>query len=156
MRGAFTLIELVVVLVILSLLSGLVAFSLSGTTDNYRMSQAVETFELFDARARRTARYNQTPIVASIDSSNRILRVQNTNSVKIASFNLPRQVEIDEVRYSAPSDQGKLLVNSRGVSNSYAVRLRRGKLNTWILVIGGSGQILKSVSENKVNAILSM
>jgi prepilin-type N-terminal cleavage/methylation domain-containing protein len=51
MRNGFTLVELVIVIVIMAILASIAAVSLGGTIDRYRMSQAAEVIERFDARA---------------------------------------------------------------------------------------------------------
>ncbi|MEM1208371.1 MAG: type II secretion system protein [Planctomycetota bacterium] len=61
-RGAFTLIELVGALAILSLLAGAVAVVIGGALDNQRSRLAAERFVGWDAHVRRAARNHQRPL----------------------------------------------------------------------------------------------
>ena len=50
-RAAFTLIELVIVIVIMGVLATLAILSLGGTMDRYQLNRASEVIELFDAHS---------------------------------------------------------------------------------------------------------
>lgn len=158
MRRAFTLIELVVVMIIMGTLASMVVYSLGGTIDRHRMSQAVETIEIFDARARRTARTLRGAVNARIDRSEGKLSVNADRPGHDVSFRLPSRVEITEIRFGSKQLRGRetgFRVSAQGRSASYAVQLQRGKLTKWLVVLGFSGQVVTMDKEGEVNAILS-
>ncbi len=156
-RRAFTLIELVVVMIVLALLSSLVVFSLRGTMDHHQLSRAVETFEIFDARARRDARSAQAQVLATIDRNRGRLTVGDRRDG--ATYHLPRQVEIAEIRLRRGSAVGSSMsidVGRQGQTPTYAVCFQRGKTSRWLVVLGLSGQVIALDDQEEVDEILSL
>ncbi len=159
MRNAFTLIELLVVIVLLALLASLTIFSLRGTIDRQQMSRAIETVEVFDARARRTARSAQHAITAVIDSRRNQLSVTTNRESRDISFRLPNRVTVSDVRLGKSSlrdRESKIEINGQGRSATYAIQLQRGKLTQWLVVLGFSGQVVALKNEGELDAILSL
>ncbi len=159
MRKAFTLIELVVVMVVLALLASLTVYSLGGTMDRHRLSRAIETIEMFDARARRTARTTQHAVTATIDRSRGQLSIDTHRNPQAVSFRLPSRVAIGDVRFGTTrrvERESKIEINGQGRSVTYAIQLRRGKLTRWLVVLGISGQVVAMENVGEVNAILSL
>lgn len=160
MRKAFTLIELVVVMVLLALLASLTVYSLGGTMDRYRVSRAIETVELFDARARRAARTTRRGVNVTIDRKSRELLIDPIDpQQENASFQLPSKVEIEEVRFAGSKrsqKQSDFSISGQGRSTTYAIQLRRGELTRWLVVLGFSGQVVPVNNESEVDAILSI
>ncbi|MGI9472561.1 MAG: pilus assembly FimT family protein [Rubripirellula sp.] len=157
-RDAFTLIELVIVIVIMAILSTLAVVSLRGTMDRYLISQAAETVERFDARARRDASRMRQPIRAAIDRNRKRLTI-DTPGPGNAKYHLLNRVEIGKVRLSrrvTVGNQFKIQFSREGASPTYAVELRRGEMSQWLLVLGTSGQIVPLRNEGEVDAILSL
>ncbi len=140
-RG-FTLIELIVVLVIIAVLSGLVMLSVGSTMDRHRLHQAVETIETFDMRLRREARAWRQPIRASVDTHSKVLTVPLADGNERV-FRLPQRVDVLSWRLATQRSGGQQLaiaVDGDGRSPSYVVELGSGKLRLWLVVLGGSGQ----------------
>lgn len=157
-RYAFTLIELVIVIVIMAILSTLAVLSLRGTMDRYMLSRAAETIERFDARARRDASLLRQPIRAAIDRNRKRLTI-DTSRTDNAQYRLPRRVEVGKIRLGRRVTVGnrfEIQFSRRGASPTYAVELRRGDMSQWLLVLGTSGQVVPLSSEGEVDAILSL
>ena len=158
-RHAFTLIELVVVMLILATLAGLVAYSLGGVMDRYQMNRAIETIELFDARARRQAIRSRRPLETRIDRGRNLLSIEPSARRSPATFRLPRRVEIAEIRMGRTTVAGgplQLGINRHGQSESYAIHLQRGSVQRWLVVLGTSGQIVALNDKGEADAILSL
>jgi prepilin-type N-terminal cleavage/methylation domain-containing protein len=162
-RRAFTLIELIVVIVIMGLLATLAVLSTGGMMDRYQLSQAAETIEIFDARARRSAHSLRQPIRAIIQPNQRRLVIAspggNTSRSVAAQFRLPRAVEIAEIRLRrrvTAAGNFEIDYNRQGSSPTYALRLQRGKMSRWLVVLGVSGQIVTLKNEGEVDEILSL
>ncbi len=156
---AFTLIELIVVMVVLAILASLAVYSLGSVTDRYQLNRAVETFEIFDARARRDAIAKHQALQARIDRRRGQFWIDYAGGRKSVSFRLPSRVQITKIRRGRQiTSSGKLEIdiNSCGQSPSYAVQLQRGESDLWLLVLGRSGQIIPLASEGEVHEILSL
>lgn len=152
---AFTLIELVVVMVLIGIMTAMAVLSLGGTMDRYRLTQATETFQTFDARARRQARSARRTIEATIEKDKRRLVIAQPSK----QFRLPDSVEIKTVRISqqaVPRTKVKLRFDSAGHSPTYAVEFRKGKLSKWLVILGTSGQTIAMDNVGEVNALLSL
>lgn len=162
-RNAFTLIELVVVIAIIALLTTLAVMSSSSMMDRYQLSRAVEAVEMFDARARREASSLSQPVDATIQPARRRLLVASPTRTSqrrpLAQFNLPRSVEIAELRLRrrvAARGDLELQFNRAGVSPTYALQLKRGEMSRWLVVLGFSGQIVALEDEREVDELLSL
>ncbi len=162
-RIAFTLIELVVVMVILGILAALVANSLSGVVARQQLSRAAQTIEMFDAKARREARRRRLPTEALIDRTRGRLTIdrigRGDNGSPESTYRLPRQVKIKEVRMrrqGVVGTQVEIDINRFGQSPTYAVELQRGETSRWLVVLGLTGQVISLDSEGEADAILSL
>ena len=153
-RSGFTLIELIAVIVVLAIITSLAVMSFGGTIDRYKMVQAIETLEMFDAAARREARRAEQPLTATINAS----RGELTIGITDRTFRLPSRVEITDFRTSRSGSRGlvRLPIASDGSSPTYAVQLTRGKIKRWFMVLGVSGQVVPIENEGDVNALLSV
>ncbi len=159
MRDAFTMIELVVVMVVLAILASLAVYSLGGTMDRHELNRAAETIEMFDARARRDARTSGQSLQASIDRTRGLLTIRSPENREDRSFQLPGRVKITDIRMRrrvTAAGRVAMDINRRGHSPTYAVHLQRGKSGRWLVVLGLSGQVIPLRSEGEVDAILSL
>ena len=150
-RAGFTLIELLVVVAIMSLLATLAGVSLRGTMDRYHLTQAQAAIELSDARARRVARTNETPVVMRLD------RGKNQMTFLDFSYSIPSAVRIASVRSDRRSEPGRQVAiqyGRDGSSPSYACELVRGSLTRWVVVIGSSGQIIQVDNRGAADELL--
>lgn len=154
-RSAFTLIELVFVLVIMAMLSSIAVISLGGFISRYQLTQATESLERFDARARRDARRYRKPVDATIQMARQELVNESAN----LKYSLPRNVTIEEIRVGRQvvlGNEVEIAFDREGASPTYAVQLQRGKQSRWLIVLGISGQVIPLASEGEVNALLSL
>ena len=161
-RAAFTLIELMVVVVILGLITALASLSLGGVMDRYQLGRAAETLEAFDSQGRRDASRSREAVLAIIRRGTNELVLRNAverSSRARAQYRLPRNVEIGDIRMPRKSLTARdvtFTLSDRGRSPTYAVELRRGAMSRWIVILGISGQVIPMQSEDEVDAILSL
>lgn len=161
-RQAFTLIELIAVLVILGLLSIIASLSLGGVMDRYQLTRAAETLQSFDAKARREAARSRETLEGVISNGQHTLVIREAadqNSTQWIRYQLPRTVTITETRVSRKVISGRELTipfRHGGCSPTYAVQLRRGRMSRWIVVLGISGQVIPVDGEEQVDALLSL
>ena len=142
LRQAFTMIELIVVLVILGLLSSLAALTVRSSFDRHALASAFETIELFDQRLRRDARVARQPITATVDGFRGEMRLPEANG-QSKIFRLPRRVVIKSVLSAtvrSATQSFPLTVGIDGRTSSYAIELEAGGASSWLVVLGGSGQ----------------
>lgn len=157
--NAFTLIELVVVIVIMAILSTIAAMSLSGTMGKYDLTRAAETIERVDANARRQARVTHALVELSIDRGKKRLTVDAGGTARDATYKLPGRVTISNIRLHRRIVAGNTFaieVSDAGQSPTYAVELTRGKMKRWLIIIGASGQVFPAESEDEVDALFAL
>ncbi|TWT98398.1 prepilin-type N-terminal cleavage/methylation domain-containing protein [Stieleria varia] len=156
-RG-FTLIELIVVLVIIAMLSGLVVLSVGSTMDRHRLSQAVETIEAFDMRLRREARAWRQPISAKVNTQSKTMVVPQADGSE-RLFQLHQRVDVLSWRLATRRSGGRqveIAVDGDGRSSSYVVELGGGKSRVWLVVLGGSGQTFVTPRQDEARGLLTL
>jgi prepilin-type N-terminal cleavage/methylation domain-containing protein len=159
MRNAFTLIELVVVIVIMAILSTIAAMSLGGTMSRYDLVRATETVQRFDANARRQARATQAPVAMTIDRNKKRLKVDADGADRDAAYKLPGRVTISNIRLHRRFVTGgnfAVTVSPDGQSPTYAVELSRGDMKRWLIFVGVSGQVIEAQNEDEVDALFAL
>jgi general secretion pathway protein H len=162
-RVGFTLIELIAVMAIMGLLASVAVTAVGGTMDRYRLSRAAETVEMFDARVRREARQTRRPHTAWIDRRRNRLIVRGPDDRVSASFGLPGAVELAEFRIKEPGRATRAAhgsirfdVAGSGRSPTYAMRMKLGKQERWLVVLGFSGQVVPVKEKEAVDDLLSL
>ena len=158
-RIGFTLLELVIVMIIVSVLSTIAVTSLSGTIDHYKLTQAAEVIQRFDAHARQQAVNHRQAVKATVEPLRNQLQVETSTDQAIRHFRLPSGVGIGEIllrRKTVASGNFEIRFNQDGGSRSYALELKRGKRSQWIVVLGGSGQIMEMNQRGEVSEFLSL
>lgn len=158
MRAAFTLVELVIVLLIAALLSSIALVSLGGTVDRYRLARGVEVIQQFDQRARRDARITRNSVVASIDGTAGRISIASPNGNETTKLELPSRIQIGSVRVLGQRRIGRqcnLVIDARGRGPTYAVELKRGSMTRWVMILGQSGQTITTADVDRVDALFS-
>jgi general secretion pathway protein H len=150
---AFTLIEVLCVVLLIGLLSGAAVIAFDRPLRAARARQIVEEIAAFDAAARAAARRSGRDVEMVIDPLERtIVRDES------ARLELPAGLEIEQVRTadgSAPGSRVVIRCSPHGISRGYAIHLRSGDFDRWLLVAGLSGQVTMLNDESQVDSILS-
>ncbi len=147
------MIEVVVVVTIMALLATIASVSLRGTIDRYYLSQARQTIEISDAKARRVARATGQPVVLNLD------RLKKQFEIQKSTFQIPAGVEIESVEMASRvivGSQVGIPYSDNGWSPTYAIELKRGEVGQWIVVIGPSGQVVRVNGEGEANELLTL
>ncbi|MCH1439062.1 MAG: type II secretion system GspH family protein [Rubripirellula sp.] len=158
-RQGFTLLELMIVFVILSLLATIAMTSLASRVGDYRFTQAVEIIGRVDAHARRQASTQRRTVCTSVATMASTLRVSTAQDPNIRSFKLPSGIHIGETKFrqqTSPTTDFDIRYNQYGASPTYAFKLTQGSQSKWIIVLGASGQIIQTSEVGEVNDILSL
>ncbi|MEM9587059.1 MAG: prepilin-type N-terminal cleavage/methylation domain-containing protein [Planctomycetota bacterium] len=152
-RRAFTLLEMVVALLIIAILASVSVLSFRGSIDRHRLEQGVDLVARFDARLRRESIRANQPIRATIRRDRGEFVIPDRG----VSWALPGPVALDAFRVASQvsARQSVELASDRfGQSASYAVKLRAGKFHQWLVVLGGSGQVIRVSDEDQVESYL--
>ena len=148
-RRAFSLIELVVVLVLMAIIASMATLSLRGVMVRYQLSQGVEVIQRFDAALRRSARLDRRGDAGEINRAAGRLAVAKLDE----SYVLPKSVQIRSVRVS-DSTSRSVSVSGQGASPSYAIELSSGDASRWVLLVGGSGQFVIDPGTELISAMV--
>ena len=159
-RRAFTLVELIVVIVIVALMSGVVVYSVRGHVDAAALEGAVQRFQSLDHRLRaETKRHERT---AEIRIGRRggeltiLTGIELSRSGIKRDFSVGSRVTIESIlsarRISATRS---ITFNAAGRSANYAAKfVTENDATTWLVVLGISGQQIRCQSEEEVYALL--
>ncbi len=144
--AGFTLVELMVVIVLVTLLSGLVVMQLGGLVRGGRMQDAVQRWQMFDHTTRRQAALQgQTFWLVRDHASTSTQRISpNDPTTDAPSLTMPRGYAVDAVWKDGVwhrSGQTVLTYSSRGFSPDYAVSITgpNEQAQLW-LCLGLTGQ----------------
>ena len=160
-RSAFTLIELVVAVILLSVLSTIVMASVSGHLHYARLVQTANRLESLDRRARELARRQAFPVslvwdtretVAQIDVGTKEGDRDSTRSVKPGRLVTFDDIIIAGQRSNSMTD---VSISPLGQSATYGVKLAapNGAV-LWLVTLGRTGQHLRFETEEDARAIL--
>lgn len=162
-RYGFTLIELVAVMIVIGLLSGIAVVSVSGHIHHARLVQAIQRIESLDRRARDEARQHSRPVGLLFDPRQRLVSIVTRPSERATDstrrVKLPKGIDIQEIRVGRRRMTGRTVpvsLSPLGQSEPYAVRLTAAnEASHWLLTIGLTGQQLELESERDIDALLS-
>lgn len=154
-RRGFTMVELITVLVLLSLVTGTVTFSLRGQIANSRAELAIEKLQLVDRQLRDSAIRSGRTSMLRFDLS----RGKMTRSVRGQQDSVIED-DIPALRFCSDeldADGGQVAVQflPDGTSTAYAVCLRQsGQARKWIIFAGLTGQALVTPDAGEVEQLL--
>ncbi|OUT60129.1 hypothetical protein SV7mr_04880 [Stieleria bergensis] len=150
-RRGFSLIELMVVVVLLAIMAALASVPVSGALARQDLSRSVQLIRLFDLRLRHQAQLEREPVKGLIDhQTGRLVVLVDGDPVK--SFQLPQSVAVQAI---GNVNRG-IEVAGNGDAVSYAVQLACRGATQWVLVVGGSGQVLVDVDPRSVKMLLGV
>ena len=147
-RVGFTLIELMMVIFIMALMTGLVVLSLRGHIDRARWTRGFEQVEYIDRIGRIAARNEGTPYQLKFDRTKRKVELRATGiratKKSVREWKLPLGLQFAGFKNGSSNnrtDEMSITINSSGQSRSYAVALKANSGPTqWFVTLGLSGQ----------------
>ena len=152
--SAFSLVELVVVLAIVAVLAGGVMLSVRSHLARARLMAACRLLAAWDAETRQAARAADRPL---------LLRIASSGTVRLPGRKprrLGRGIVADRLwtqRQATRQGTLNVVVATTGQSETYAVRLTSsGRVSRWVVVLGGSGQVLELEDTREVQALLAV
>ncbi len=156
--SGFTLVELSVVLVLVSLLSGTAAMMVRMPLAEAQRQQSVSQVQALDSLARRHAR-GGNEIVMEFDRSTHVVRVVDSKKRgTISQMSLAGNLQIVGFRINRNEGITKQAItyDRFGTSASFAVAIgREGSEPKWLLVLGTTGQAYLDETKETVDAILA-
>ena len=161
-QQGFTLIELVVVMILIALLSGIVVYSIRGHIESASVARAVDHLESLDRRLRAEARKTQSPVSLSVHRNGKSVHASSSANLESAGIQrdtkLPKLVELNSLRIGSGSRSnagGTIEFNRRGQSPSYAFEVKSNSgSSAWLVTLGLSGQHIRCKTEAEVDALL--
>ncbi len=147
---AFTLIELMVVIAIIGIMSGIVVPNLIAWSASHRLNGSAREFQAFINGARLEAIKNNATVNVAIDTTNQkitsryINRVDVTLPPVIKEVLLRPGVTIDSETFTEDADGFAFSINSRGLpTNSGTITLIKsdGEIRQVIIGINGDARI---------------
>ena len=154
-RYAFSLIELIVVMLILAMLAGMAAYSMRGAVARQRLASGVERVQQFDLALRRSARAQRKLAMGRIDRSGGQLLLKSPDG-KTRRFRLPGRVEIESFRIAGRGSDSTITARRDGSTATYAIQLAAGDARIWVLFAGGTGQVSRISDRLTVATLLGM
>lgn len=165
-RAAFTLVELVVVLVIISIVASAAIFSLRRPLQIARLNRAISSLEDADRRARMEAQRSGTIVELIVDPRDNLAQqttlVDGRRQTESRSLSLSGSQTIDRFMFAngtTVKEQLKVKFAPNGRSATYAIRLKATgnnpqSLQTWLVVVGATGQYVEVNEDSVVEQIL--
>jgi prepilin-type N-terminal cleavage/methylation domain-containing protein len=148
LRRAFTLIELVLVLLLLAILSTLATVSLASSFRDASLRSAVDQIAFADASSRALAKNSGRALDLTIHPESRT--VARNGATLVA---LPSSIHIDEVLVAGGAG---IRINSMGQSPTFAVRLHASHSHSaWILIAGLTGIRYETQNDSEIREIFA-
>jgi prepilin-type N-terminal cleavage/methylation domain-containing protein len=162
-RHAFTLIEVIAVVVILGMLVGVASMNLRGHLNRIKMIQAVGLLEEADRFARSIARKEHLPLEMTFNRKSSTIRVRSAagSASKPISrlWKLPTGITISKIRDAQGSNEShekQIVISANGTSMMYAIGLvGTNRSATWLVMLGFSGQLVRMENDADVAAMFA-
>jgi prepilin-type N-terminal cleavage/methylation domain-containing protein len=157
-RSAFTLLELIVVLAIGAMLTGVAVWSLRGPLRAATLAAALEQLESFDqvvrSHARRTGRSAELTINLTAGTLTAVEPQPGQPTRRLA---IGPGLKIDRVAWADrrfSNGQVVVAVSAHGTSRTYALRVRGAEKSQWILFAGVTGQSVRVSDDKELEQLL--
>jgi len=140
---AFTLIEVMAVIVIMGLLAGAAALTFARPLAASRARNVEDQIRSLDSSARQFARRFGRDVEIVFDLSNQTI-VRREREESVFSAKLPAGCRIESIRAGGRDEsigEVSIPVSEGGLSRSYAVHLIGQHLDHWLVFAGLSGQV---------------
>jgi len=152
-RHAFTMLELIAVIVMLGLISAIGFMAISGPLDQSQLTRMSQAIADADRKEREFSRQSPLPGGLTIEKSKGLLFYRASDR----QINLGSRLKITDVIVNSPTGDEAISFSQSGQSPTYAVRLesRRGA-SIWVVFVGISGQVIFDSSAINVRTLLAM
>ena len=164
-RKAFSVLEVLVVVALISVVMGVVILRLSGPHHQAIAQHAAGKWILMDQQMRHRSQQLRRPGSLTFEMDGRLLsRTSDSQGDSQTSVvELPAGVSVDK-HHSASRlhdddqrDHRVIRYSSLGQTDTYAVRLAGpGKIHTWLLFLGITGEVKRGCTEEEVFDILHL
>lgn len=152
---AFTLIEVVAVLVLAGLMATSATLMLRGAYRGSQMNDVISRIKAFDRSARRFAQLTGTPGVIRVDENNRVIRFtgiddENTHLNPVVLPDTCRIKDVDVSLQASADGTGGITCSVYGQTPDYALTLSGPDDKLLVLVFAGmSGQVTELANEEE-------
>ncbi len=152
---AFTLVELAAVILILGIVAGAVALRLNDPLRRAGIEGVLTEFEGFNHLARTAAREQDRPLrmvfdldAGAVRRTDERGRSAGTEIALPDGYHLARLVVAGKESYSG---RVSVTCSRQGLTPTYAIQVEApGKVRTWLLVAGLSGQAMRTSDEDAI------
>ncbi len=160
-RG-FTLVEVMIVMLIMAIMSGIAVMSVQGHINNARWTRSFEQIEEIDRTARISARRDASPYQITFNRSKRSVELHaiglNASAKSVRAFKLPAPFKFDSFRKNtatSSSESFAVEIAGNGQSPSYAIAIAAASGSPqWLVTLGFSGQQIRMEDAKDVAAML--
>lgn len=157
---AFTLLEIMLMLGIMALVVGTATFQFRQPYRRVRFESVAEVLVEVDRQVRSRARAANAAGLLEIDLERQKLAFQFPGGLaaSLPDYLLPSGFTLTSLRTSVGEQRGgrtTIVIRPDGVSISYAVLLETVEQARWIVVLGGTGQVLFLENANEVQTLFN-
>ena len=151
-RRGFTLLELLVVLVIISLLAASVQVVFKSPLQSIRVRHAIEQLSAADALLRHECRQYRREGTIEFDCDQQTMTLQSDNGIAPKSIAIRGLLAVHSPTGQHANWATK--VDRWGRSETYSIQIGNPRKNKWILCAGISGQVMEDQSESEIQTLL--
>ena len=155
---AFTLLEVLVVVVVMALIATSATFSFRKPMQNAAQADAIQQLRDMDLTTRQAAMRFNRPMQISFDlAEQNVSRVEN--SFPTRTIHLPRGIRLTELRTAALrifDSQHSVNISESGIGSTYAVHLTGNQFDRWILFSGMTGEMSGDIHEQNLDNIFTV